>query len=129
VNEHQYQRLRDNRRVAGPRPLGEARPGADGRISPLAAVLAQAARKLRRREAGTAARQRVAPPAWLAHTVVEGVEGDTLVIGARGSSLCYELGRQQTALERQIARLAPGLHRLRFVVAAARSAPAAGVPR
>lgn len=116
MDGQQYQRLRENCRMRGPRTLMESRGDEQGRLSPVAAVLAQAARKLRRRQVGAAAWQRVAPAAWLGHTVVEGVDGDTLVVGACGSSLCYELRRQQAALERQVAKLAPGVHRLRFVV-------------
>lgn len=129
MNEHQYQRLRENRRVRGPLPLGEARADTAGAPSPLAAVVAQAARKLRRREAGAVAWQQVAPPAWLAQTDVDGVDGDTLVIAARGSSLCYELRRQQATMERQIAKLAPGVHRLRFIVTGSQPRPAGGALR
>jgi hypothetical protein len=124
VNEAQYRRLCECRRVAGPLALSAVSPRAElrrqrgGRVAPapLAAVVAKAVRGLRHRKRAADAWQRVAQPEWLAQTVVDAVEGDTAIIAAAGSTLAYELRRRSTALGQALAALVPGLRRVRFIV-------------
>jgi hypothetical protein len=118
LNEHQYRRLCENRRIVGPLPLGEPGGRFLGRglpLSPLATVVAAAARTSRRREKARAAWQRLAQPEWLATTAVEAVDGDTLVVAVDGPALRYDLQRHRAALDRALAGLVPGLRRVRFV--------------
>jgi hypothetical protein len=123
----QYRCLLENRRPGALRTLAElsargrrARERGQSVRAPLAAVVARAARQLRRREQAAAAWARVAPPAWLADTTVETLEGerrDVLLIRVTNATLAYGLRREQATLQRRLGRLVPGVRRIRFVVA------------
>jgi hypothetical protein len=139
MNQVQYRLLLENRRTCGPAPLGE--PGARARRwqrrtggtvrAPIAAVLARAAKELRRREAADAAWQSVARPEWIPSTRVVGLElleggGYRVLIAADGATVGYELRRCRLAIERQMARLVAGLRRVRIVVGGAAGADSDG---
>ncbi len=116
MNEHQYRQLCDNRRRAGPAPLGAV--GGRGTMrgrSPLAAVLAVATRAARRRQKAALAWQRIAQPEWSAGAAVEAVDGDTLIVAVDSPALGCELRRRAAALAQDLAGLVPGLLRVRFV--------------
>ena len=117
MNAEQYRQLRDNRRVRGPVRLGEPPRGRPDAQTPLAAVLARAARRQRRCAAAEGAWLRVAASAWSDQAAVETVEGDTVVIAVRNSVVLYELERRRGVLERRMAELVPGVRRLRFAIA------------
>ena len=90
-------------------------------LSPVAVLVAEAAELLRRRELAQTAWERIVPPEWLRDSAVAGVSADhkdTATVAASNSALLYELRRRQSALERSLSRLAPGIRRLRFAVAA-----------
>lgn len=129
MNEEQFACLVKNRKARWLRGLGETSRWAELHPrqltrpprTPLDSVLAKAARNLRQREAAAAAWQRIAQPEWLAETSVLAVEeppgaGRTVVVGASSSTVCYELRRRKTKLERQLARLVTGVHRVRFEI-------------
>lgn len=124
MNERQYQWLCDNRRAREAVGLGEVRVVRRGRrshltrdfLTPVVAVVAKAARQLRRRELAVGAWQQVAGSEWLAVTMVESVQQNTLVIAADSSTVCFELRRQGAALERALRKLLPGVSHIRFVV-------------
>lgn len=125
MNERQYHWLCNNRRGGGPLGLGQRTlrdelrrwAGAMGVRSALAAVVSKAARGLQRHRAAAAAWQSVAEPEWLLETAVDSVQNGVLVVIAGSSAVCCELSRHRATLERSIAGLVPGVHRLRFVVA------------
>ncbi len=125
MNQQQYRRLCECRRVAGPLPLSQVSPqillrhqrSGRGMPAPLAAVVAKAVRAARRRQRAADAWQRVAHPDWLGQSAVEAVEGDTAIIAVAGPTLAYKLRRQSTALGHALAALVPGLRRVRFNVA------------
>ena len=122
VNEQQYRCLRGNRRMRDTAlRLDQARPGGKSNWTPLAGVIARAARRLRQRQAAAHAWEQIASPDWLAQTEVESVAGDMVTILGASSTVCYDLHRRRTALERQLSRLVPGVCRLRFVVAGAQA--------
>ena len=119
-----YRLLLESRRWRGPRPLDALSPGAVRRQaqgqevwSPLGAVLGRATRQLRRRTLAAEAWERNAPPGALPGSVVEAVEGDTVVIAVENATVCYELRRQARTLARNLAKLVPGVSRIRFTVA------------
>jgi hypothetical protein len=127
MTAQQYDALRQCRRGALAVSLGALSPRAQQRQqrtgkclqTPLAAVVAEAADLLRRRQLAEAAWQRVVPPAWAGETAVDGIpsqQHDTVTIAVCSSPLLFELRRRQTALERDLARLAPGIRRIHFVV-------------
>lgn len=125
MNADQYRALRERRASRGPRTLAEVPPVRGRRVRPstLAAVVADAARRLRQREAAAAAWWRVAAPEWLPDTRVTGLESGpagrwTAVIAVGSAAVAYEIRRRQLALERQLARLVPGLRRVRFTLGA-----------
>lgn len=134
-DEAEQYRLRvEGRRARGPLRLDEVSPRAKQRAeeagrtvqSPVGAIIARAARTLGERERATAAWCRIAPPECAAAASPAGVEGryhDTLVLHVSSATMLFELRRQQAALERQLARLVPGLHRLRLVVAGPGAGP------
>jgi hypothetical protein len=119
VNARQYEQMLANRRARGPLRLADAHPRAKNQVSPIAGIVGKAARILRQRQAGAGAWERLARPAWLADTEVDEIAGDTLVVLVSGAALLFELRRQRAALERQLARLVPGVRRLRFAPAGA----------
>jgi hypothetical protein len=83
--------------------------------------MAEAADLLRRRKLAEAAWERVVLPAWAGQTAVAGVQSkqkDSVTIIVTSSPLLCELRRRQAALEQSVARLAPGIRHLRFVVGA-----------
>ena len=124
----QYHRLLQNRRrwdavsldqLTAYARLWEARDGRPVR-TPVAAVMARAARLARRRQVAARAWTRVARGAWLAATDVDGIGGersDTVIIRVSSSTVMYDLGRRKSELERQLGRLVPGVRSIRFVVA------------
>ncbi len=117
MNERQYACLRQNKRFRGARGLGEP-PGRDPKtVSPAAAIFAHAARAARQRSKVAVAWAQIAMPSWQADSEVTAVENDAVVITVRSATLHFELRRHQAALERELARLAPGTARLRFVFA------------
>jgi predicted nucleic acid-binding Zn ribbon protein len=127
MTEQQYDALRENRRSARLVALNELTPRARRRQqrtgkcvpTPLAAVVTEAAESLRRRQLAAAAWARVVPPAWAGETAVTDVHRlhkDTVTITASSSALLCELRRRQPALEQGLARLAPGVRHIRFVV-------------
>lgn len=116
VNAGEYEQIRNGRRRGVARRLGEAHPRACCPVSPVAAVLARAARDHRRREAGVAAWGRIADPEWHSRTEVDGVRGDVLIVAVADAGLGLILRRQQAVLERRLRGAAHGLRRFRFVV-------------
>lgn len=124
MNAEQYEALRANRRRRCPRKLSELPPRRPRRVrptglTPVGHVVAEAAELLRRRQVAEAAWLRVVPAAWSEATRVLGVAApgrDTATVAVRSSSLLFELRRRQARLERDLARLAPGIHHLQFVL-------------
>ncbi len=125
MTQQQYNDLRESRRRPTAASLNELsrrallRQQRTGQCvqTPVARVVAEAVEVLRRRELAAAAWERVVPPAWAGDAVVAGVQHrDTAVISVTSSPLLCELRRQQAALEQALARLAPGIRHLRFVV-------------
>jgi hypothetical protein len=124
MTQQQYHELREGRRRTAAVPLDELsrrallRQQRTGQVvqTPVARVVAEAAELLRRRELATTAWARVVPPAWAEDTVVSGVQRDTATICVTSSPLLCELRRRQAALEQAVARSAPGIRHLRFVV-------------
>jgi hypothetical protein len=119
VNARQYEQLLINRRLRSPLSLADTHPRAKNKMSPVAGLLAKAAQTLRRRLACSSAWARLARPNWLADTEVLAVTDDTLIIQVSGAALLFDLRRQRATLERQISKLVPGVHRLRFEPAGA----------
>ena len=128
MNEHEYDALRQRRRSRRPvslmEPLPQTRLRAQRRgrpaLSPVGAIVAQAASQLNGRQRAAAAWQRIALPVWLPEAWVLGVDGrqpHVVTIGVSSSALLYELRRRQAGLERALASQAPGLRCLRFVPA------------
>ncbi|HQL53157.1 MAG TPA: hypothetical protein PLQ87_00470 [Phycisphaerae bacterium] len=124
MNVEQYEALRANRYRRCPRKLSELPPRGPRRVrpaglTPLGHVVAEAAELLRRREVTEAAWLRVVPAAWSPATRVLGLAAarrDTATIAVSSSSLLFELRRRQARLERDLARLAPGIRHLQFVL-------------
>jgi len=116
MSAEEYRRQVESRRRRGLRRLGEAARGRSGR-SPVAHVLAKAARVLRLREQAEQAWSKVVPPLLAGCAFVDGLVGDALVVAAVEPAAGYELRRCQGRLERQLRRLVPGLRHLRIVVA------------
>ena len=124
MTQRQYNERRESRRRSVAVSLDELTRGAllrqqrTGQCvqTPVGRVVAEAAELLRRRELAVAAWQRVVPPAWASDTAVAGVQRETAVIQVTSSALLCELRRRQAALEKAVARLAPGIRHLRFVV-------------
>jgi hypothetical protein len=88
--------------------------------TPVGLVVAKAARALGERTRAADAWQGIAHPNWVRDVTVEGIVGtfrDTLLLRVDSSTVLYELRRQQPALERQLAKLVPGLRRLCLRVA------------
>ncbi len=114
MNVEQYRRLVENRRRRSVRALGDgsARPGAR---SPLAKVLATAARTLRLREQAEQVWEMILARELSGLVRVAGVVGDELLVAVAGSAAGYELRRRQGRLERRLGELVPGLRRLRVV--------------
>ena len=120
MNIEQYRQLCANQRARGPLRLGEpTRRRKDGRTA-LAMVLADAARRQRRLIAAKAAWHRIAEPRFSEETAVDVVAGDTVIVAVRNSTALYDLSRRQATLERRMVELVPGVHRLQFVMRAAR---------
>ena len=127
MNDEQYRWLCENRRFQRMRGLGEAgryreRAQVCSGRSPLAVVVARAARQLRQRERVVAAWERVASPQWLADAGVEAVTennggGCRVTIAATSSAVCYELCRAKGTITRRLAQLVPGVRDVTFVVA------------
>ncbi len=117
MNERQYRCLWSNRQARAALRLDELRSGGRARRTPVGAVVARAAESRRRCAAAEQAWQRVAPPAWLARTRVDGVVGDAVIVVVDSAALHYELRRQGSTLQRGMAKLVPGLCRVRFIVA------------
>ncbi len=128
MNEQQYRCLCENRRRRGTLAIGQERtwrqrPGttAKTRRSPIASVVARAARDLRQRQRAASAWQKVVPPTLLSHTHVAATEtstadGRTLVIAAHDATTAYELRRQSNTLQRKLLKLIPGIRRMKIVV-------------
>ncbi len=127
MTEQQYGLLRESRRrtpavtldALSRRALRRQERSGKSLPTPVASVLAEAADLLRRRQLAEAAWARVAPPAWVGDTAVTGVpskQKDTVIIAVTSSPLLCELRRRQAALEKDLARLAPGIRHVRFVV-------------
>lgn len=129
MNDEQYRRLRDNHQIRGPRRLDEAFPLPATRTdplgrptrSPLANVIARAARSLHLRQAAQAAWLCIARDPWLVGSAVEAVEGSpaggyTVVVAAEHAALAYDLRRQKATLQRQFAKLVPGVRSLVITV-------------
>lgn len=127
MTAEQYDAFRDNRRSGSAVRLSELSKRARNRqqrlgacfLTPLAAVVREAAERLRRRTLAEAAWARLVPPEWSGDTAVTSVSGrgpGTVTVTVSSSPLLFELRRRQAGLERSLVRLAPGLRRLRFVV-------------
>lgn len=114
MNEQQYRCLLENCRRRKVRRLSDTRPGAGGGRSTLGQVMERAVRAVRRRERAQVAWLRCVPATWSEAAGVVGVEGDTVVVGAVDSVVLHELRRRSGGLERQLARLVPGMRRLRI---------------
>jgi hypothetical protein len=123
----QYKKLLDNRRSTPAVSLSELslralrRQQHTGKCiqTPVGRVVAEAAELLRRRELAAAAWAQVVPPVWARDTAVTDVHRlhrDTVTIAVSGSALLCEVRRRQPALEQGLARLAPGIRHIRFVV-------------
>jgi hypothetical protein len=127
VNDEQYRWLCDNRRFKRVRCLHDTSTrvwprGAPDARSPLAAVVARAARRLRQRKRANAAWPRVADPKWLPYTWIDTVEdraggGSKVVIGALSAAVCYELRRRKDVISRRFVQFVPGVRDVAFVVA------------
>lgn len=125
----QYNTLLTNRRakmalrldeVSGRARLWQAR-GRRCAPPPLAAVIARAAKQLRRRERAQAAWQKLVAGRWAVVSRVERVAGrggTDVIVRVSSSTVLYELRRRHAELHRELARLVPGVRRLRFVVRA-----------
>lgn len=123
----QFEQLRSNRSrwavtniaTISPRELARSQRRGYPAIAPMANVLRRFGRLLRRREAAQRAWERVAPPTYLTQSRVVGLSEDrpdTAIIAVAHSALLYELRRQHRRLEPAIARLAPGVVKIRYVI-------------
>jgi hypothetical protein len=130
MNAESYERLRAARRREHARRLSDvpsrqrnatqtpSRSNAAGTpTSPLVHVLAKAARELSRRELAAVAWDKMADRRWRAETAVESVKADTIRVTVSSSTVLYELRRKHAALEKELARLVPGVKRLILTIA------------
>ncbi len=127
MNQRQYEWLRHNRRPWWIQRLAEPPPGAvrashglplDGPVQRMVAEAAEAHRLL---QAARGAWQKVVGPRLAEHTQVLEVAGAgsrTVIIRVDASAALYQLARDQGRLEGALARLVPGVRRIRWVLGA-----------
>jgi hypothetical protein len=109
MDEQHFARLLESRRRRhGLQPLFATQSPAQ--------LIRRASRACRRYEALADAWRQVCEPALARECEVAGVREDTAIIIAANSSVLFELRQQAPLLTRHVARLAPGVRRLRFVL-------------